>query len=151
MAGWFYAHADVRLGPYSGVELKALAAAGEILPTDTVWKDGIATGIAANLVKNLFVAPPPPPPVIAAVVEPPPPPKPKPTERPKRGSASAVKGAEIASQDGVEARYRMLCNTCGTKDSSCRSIKISNRITKSNFFCPKCRKRREVVIQCRIG
>ncbi len=145
MAGWYYAHGDDKLGPFSGDRLKELAAAGAILPTDTVWRDGTATGVAANLVKNLFA-----PPVVAIVVVAEPP-KPKSTERPKRGSASALKGAEITGQDGVDARFRMICTTCGTKDKSCRTIKISNKTTKANYFCPKCRKRREVVIQCRIG
>jgi hypothetical protein len=148
MAGWFYAHGDNKLGPFSGDRLKELAAAGEILPTDTVWRDGTVAGVAANLVKNLFAAPAA---AIALVAEPPPPQKTKAPDRPKRGSASALKGAEITGQDGVDARFRMICTTCGTKDKSCRTIKISNKTTKSNYFCPKCRKRREVVIQCRIG
>jgi GYF domain 2 len=148
MAGWYYAHGDDKLGPFSGDQLKELAAAGTILPTDTVWRDGTATGVSANRVVNLFA---PSAPAIVVVAEPPPLVTTKPTERPKRGSASALKGAEITGQDGVDARFRMICTTCGTKDASCRTIKISNKTTKSNYFCPKCRKRREVVIQCRIG
>ena len=147
MAGWYYAHGDNKLGPFSGDRLKELAAAGEILPTDIIWREGTAMGVAANLVKNLFA---PPAPGIVLVAEPPIP-KAKPTERPKRGSASALKGAEITGQDGVDARFRMICTTCGTKDASCRTVKISNKTTKANYFCPKCRKRREVIIQCRIG
>jgi GYF domain 2 len=148
MAGWFYAHGYDKLGPFSGDRLKELAAAGEILPTDTVWRDGTVTGVAANQVTNLFA---PAPAAAIVVVAELPTPKAKPTERPKRGSASALKGAEITGQDGVDARFRMICATCGTKDASCRTIKISNKTTKSNYFCPKCRKRREVIIQCRIG
>lgn len=147
MAGWYYAHGETKLGPFSGDRLKELAAAGAILPTDTVWRDGTATGAPASLIKNLFAALPAP--VVVAI-----PPKlepTKPAERPKRGSAAALKNAEIAGQDGVEARYRMMCKECGTKDASCRTVKISNKTTKANYFCPKCRKRREVIIQCRIG
>lgn len=67
---------------------------------------------------------------------------------PKRGRAFAVKGADIEGQDGVNARYRKKCIECGHKDSSSHVILISNKVHKENFFCPKCRKRRDVEIQC---
>lgn len=51
---WFYAHDENRIGPYSDQQLRALADAGAILPTDTVWKEGIKEGILASRVKNLF-------------------------------------------------------------------------------------------------
>jgi GYF domain 2 len=65
-----------------------------------------------------------------------------------KGRAIALKGADIVDQDGTRARYRMKCTECGQKDSACHTIPIANRLTKSNFFCPKCRKRRDVAIQC---
>ena len=77
--------------------------------------------------------------------------QPKVPPRVKKGSATALKGADIVGLDGMYARYRMKCSECGHKDSSCRTIQISNKMTKTGFFCPKCRKRREVVIQCRLG
>jgi GYF domain 2 len=163
--GWYYAHEDQpKLGPYSGEVLKELAASGTILPTDTVWKAGVEEGVEAHLVKNLFAAPAAPvAPVIVklesngdegtipfadeAMAK-------EKTSRPKlktRATATAVKGATIVSQDGVDARYRMMCSKCGHADSSCRTIKIMPRTTKSGFFCPKCKKRREVVIQGRVS
>jgi hypothetical protein len=55
MAGqWFVAHDEDRTGPYSDRQLRDLADAGKILPTDTVWKEGVAQGVAAAKVKNLF-------------------------------------------------------------------------------------------------
>jgi hypothetical protein len=69
----------------------------------------------------------------------------KPTNR---GRAVAMKGAEIVNQDGTQAKYRKKCSVCGHNDSSCHTIAITNKIMKTNFFCPKCRKRREVTIRC---
>lgn len=78
-------------------------------------------------------------------------PKPAAVERPKqppKGRATAVCGAIIVSQDGARAKYRMVCKPCGHQDSSCQSLTITNKTYKRNFFCPKCRKRRDVSIQC---
>lgn len=65
-----------------------------------------------------------------------------------QGRAVALKGADIVGQDGAYVRYRMKCVVCGHKDRACHTIPIANRLTKANFFCPKCRKRRDVAIQC---
>lgn len=51
---WYYASDESKIGPCSGRELKDLAASGRILPTDTIWKEGIAKGVLATKVKNLF-------------------------------------------------------------------------------------------------
>jgi hypothetical protein len=76
-------------------------------------------------------------------------PKKKPPEQHvKKGRATAVKGADIVSQDGVYARYRKKCTKCDHKDSACHSVLITNKMFKTNYFCPKCRKGREVAIQC---
>ncbi len=179
IASWYYAHDEKKLGPFSQTQLKELAAAGTILPIDTVWLEGNDNGVMASRVKHLF-----PPAMVEAlraertlaaarpVVESPSPPasdvpqstpaatppaeavvppavKPAPKERPKKkGRASALSGADIVGQDGEYARYRKKCNKCSHKDSSCHMIPITNKLFKSNFFCPKCRKRSEVAIQC---
>jgi hypothetical protein len=59
---WYYAHDGNRSGPFSGQQLKGLADASHILPTDTVWKEGTAKGVPAGKVRYLFTAAP----VIAA-------------------------------------------------------------------------------------
>ncbi len=51
---WYCAHGGQRKGPFSSQQLKALADAGKILPTDIVWKEGIEKGAPASKVKNLF-------------------------------------------------------------------------------------------------
>lgn len=154
--GWYYASGDERLGPFSGERMKELAASGKILPTDLVWKAGIDTGVLASRITNLFA-------LVPAVAMPavPKPAEPTadpnayvPTIRPhveKKGTATALHGADIVSQDGSQARYRMKCAKCGTKDTSCRTIRIASKTTTANFFCPKCRKKQAVVIQCRGG
>jgi hypothetical protein len=51
---WYYATGERRFGPFSARQLRALAASGKILPTDTIWKAGIEKGVPASKVKNLF-------------------------------------------------------------------------------------------------
>src|SRR5437762_552335 len=51
---WYYARGGDKLGPFSARQLKDLADGGRILPTDTVWKQGIERGVSAARVKNLF-------------------------------------------------------------------------------------------------
>ncbi len=51
---WYYAHDDNKIGPFSDQQLRDLADDRKILPTDTVWKEGIERGVAASKVKNLF-------------------------------------------------------------------------------------------------
>ena len=48
---WFYASASNRVGPFSGMQLKELGAKGILLPTDTVWKEGIEKGVSIDEVK----------------------------------------------------------------------------------------------------
>jgi hypothetical protein len=207
---WYYAHDENKFGPFSPAQLKDLAAAGTILPVDTVWKEGIEKGVLACRVRNLFslsqfnvaqdtpipgntrsgvesessplpadpkstsvalgleTAPAESIPIVAtapdnaapAVVAENDSSTPegkaaapqalsKSQQRPaSKGRAVALKGADIVDQDGTRARYRMKCTECGQKDSACHTIPITNRMTKANFFCPKCRKKRDVVIEC---
>lgn len=185
---WYYAHDKNKLGPFSQGQLKEMAAAGTILPIDTVWQEGVRQGVLASRVKNLFpraaasstqaidaallaatnmVSAPvestspddsaAPEPLVAddslAPLKKPEAPRayPKPPEKlAKKGRAVALKGADIVGQDGTYARYRKKCTVCSHKDSACHMIPIANRLIKQNFFCPKCRKRREVVIQCHL-
>src|SRR4051812_45563231 len=66
---WFYSRGQGRIGPCTGRQLKDLAASGGILPTDTVWKEGVEKGATAARVKHLFApsaqAPPGPGPAAA--------------------------------------------------------------------------------------
>jgi hypothetical protein len=183
---WYYAHDEKKLGPFSPGQLKEMAAAGTILPMDTVWMEGVEKGVLASRVKHLFapaaakstqpIDDASPAATIAAspLVEPTSPavsPPPEiivntsliplesyaikaqskaPEKPPRKGRAFAMKGADIEGQDGVNARYRKKCIECGHKDSASHVILLSNRVHKENFFCPKCRKRRDVEIQCQM-
>jgi hypothetical protein len=48
-----------RFGPVAAHQLKALAAAGQLLPTDLVWREGMADWRPASQCKGLFSATPP--------------------------------------------------------------------------------------------
>jgi hypothetical protein len=42
---WYYATDERKLGPFSSAQLKELAAAGQLLPSHTVWKEGVEKGV----------------------------------------------------------------------------------------------------------
>ncbi|MBI1916431.1 MAG: DUF4339 domain-containing protein [Planctomycetes bacterium] len=70
-----------------------------------------------------------------------------PPERVRKGHVVALVGAIIISQDGVTVYYRKKCSQCGFDDRSRSSMRIINGITRHHFFCPKCRKKREVQLR----
>jgi hypothetical protein len=53
-AQWYYTKNGQRIGPVTDAELKQLAASGTILPTDQIWKEGMATWTNAGNLKSLF-------------------------------------------------------------------------------------------------
>jgi hypothetical protein len=209
---WYFLRDKTRLGPFSSAQLKDLAAQGKLRPSDTVWKEGIDRGVAAERVKNLFPAPPaeavvPPSPSASASVANKPaklepwlgstkdsvtpeeqqesipdeltlkeidendstaptsrvkgaadakiqdgagvascPPIPSPPK--KKGRAVGAKGAVLVSQDGQIVQYRKKCLKCGHDDPVKNTMPIRNGVTRSSFFCPKCRKAGAVEIHC---
>jgi hypothetical protein len=56
---WHYSHDQQEFGPFSATRMKDLAATGEVLVTDAVWKDGSETRVLAAKVKGLFQQRPP--------------------------------------------------------------------------------------------
>lgn len=64
----------------------------------------------------------------------------------RKGFATRPKGAIIVSQDGATVRYRKKCSTCAQEDTSTSRMTIRNGPMREGFFCPNCRKRREVEI-----
>jgi hypothetical protein len=61
--------------------------------------------------------------------------------------ATAVSGAVIVGQDEESVRYRKKCSKCGHTSSAITTMPIRNEVTRTSFYCPKCRKLRDVVIQ----
>jgi hypothetical protein len=52
---WFHQRErQPMLGPFSAKKLKQMASSGQILPTDTVRREGAETMMAARRVKGLF-------------------------------------------------------------------------------------------------
>lgn len=51
---WYYSSTGDKVGPFSSQELRDLARAGSIQPTDTVWKEGVERGVVAARVRYLF-------------------------------------------------------------------------------------------------
>ena len=166
---WYYAHGDERLGPFSDLQLRELADAGDILTTDTVWKTGVEQGVRASRVRHLFPVPDAKPLEVAAELShpitsipddesdselSPPEPAPKPPDRKaykeapaRRRTVTAGKGAIIMGQDGTQVKFKKQCSTCQHIDSSSATMKITGGSMKASFFCPNCRKRREVELR----
>ena len=70
---WYYSRNGQRFGPVPAEQLRQLAAARQLLPTDMLWKNGLSGWVAASTIPGLFAAdtldtettarkPPPPPP-----------------------------------------------------------------------------------------
>jgi hypothetical protein len=51
---WYYTRQGQQQGPVAAAQLKQLAAAGQLLPTDLVWKEGLANWVAASSARGLF-------------------------------------------------------------------------------------------------
>lgn len=74
---WYYSQQGQRLGPVAEEQLKALAASGQLKPTDKVWKKGMAGWQAVSEVEGLIPEPahdepPPIPPEPDGTAGPPP-------------------------------------------------------------------------------
>jgi hypothetical protein len=74
------------------------------------------------------------------------PPRP-PLEPPKKRRAVGLKGAILLAQDGVSVQYRKKCWQCGFEDGCRSSMRIGQGVVRAHFYCPKCRKNRDVQIQ----
>src|SRR3954447_10784456 len=59
---WFFARGGQQVGPVTIDALRAMVQAGQVLPTELVWKDGMPNWTEARFVSDLaasFVAMPP--------------------------------------------------------------------------------------------
>jgi hypothetical protein len=163
---YFFTHAEAQQGPYSADEMRNLALAGKILPTDSVWQEGMKQRFPASVVQNLFddhVAPGdtddnlaakesnemlaveelPAAPVASHLAEKPP--RPPEKERPKR--VVSIKGGILCSQDGKHVQFRKKCTVCGYEEQGRTTQIIRAASMKIPFFCRKCRKGRQTEMQ----
>ena len=53
---WYYSQQGQQFGPMSTLQIKKLATAGELQPSDLLWKEGLESWIPANRLKGLFDA-----------------------------------------------------------------------------------------------
>ena len=103
VAEWHYSKNGKQYGPVTAAELKALAQAGTLTPSDMVWKEGMAEWRTASSIKGLFQtdaasSAPLPAPAVSA-------PKPEP---PSSAEASSPESAEapdsLSFTDKVKSR-----------------------------------------------
>jgi GYF domain 2 len=60
-SGWHYVHDGRSVGPVSTIELREMAIAGTLQPSDLVWKQGMENWVAAGQVTGLMRRSSPPP------------------------------------------------------------------------------------------
>ena len=65
----------------------------------------------------------------------------------RKRRAVGLKGAVLVSQDGEYVHYRKKCSQCGFEDGCRSTLRIGIGLNRAHFFCPKCRKSRDVQIQ----
>jgi hypothetical protein len=68
-------------------------------------------------------------------------------EAAKKRRVISVKGGVISSQDGEVVKYRKQCLKCRYADVCLTTMRIRSGVTRVNFFCPKCKKNQQCVIQ----
>jgi len=51
---WYYTQQGQQQGPVAAAQLKQLAVSGRLLPTDLVWKEGLANWVPASSARGLF-------------------------------------------------------------------------------------------------
>jgi hypothetical protein len=111
-------------------------------------QEAIPEGLLLRAIAELDDSEPPAsPPICPSSPEQSAEPSPKTTPARVKGRARAVSGAIITSQDGEVARYRKQCSKCGHKESSNTVMLIRHGLTRVTFFCPKCKKIREAIIE----
>jgi hypothetical protein len=104
--GWYFIQNGTKHGPVAGTELKALAEAGKLLPTDLVWKEGMSGWKPTSSVRGLFPA--------GAAAAPPPPPSPHATPAPDLASAAkGLLGAAAATAKRVAAKLLLVGGMVG--------------------------------------
>src|SRR5262249_47514458 len=64
-----------------------------------------------------------------------------------KGRALAVKGVLIISQNGKSVQYRKKCERCGHVEACRTSMLIRRGCHTAIYFCPKCKKTSQVLIQ----
>jgi hypothetical protein len=168
---YYVGRGDSAYGPFSTPELRALAASGQIQPSDSVWPEGTQLRVPAGRVKNLFQASPahgspgqqalvesdatPPPPEAEDTAasstpsdepEEPAPyaPTPRQEEKPRPKRVVSIKSGIICSQDGVRVQFRKKCEKCGYEEQGRTTIVIRSGSMRVPFFCRTCRKGRVV-------
>jgi hypothetical protein len=64
-AGWHLTREGKTYGPYSTADMQSMAASGHLLPTDSVWQEGMSDWVNAGEVPQLFATVRPTPPADA--------------------------------------------------------------------------------------
>jgi hypothetical protein len=163
---YYYAHGAVEHGPYSALQMRAMADAGQIEPDDSVWQEGRQQRTLASRINNLYSPPGSPPapaaaappaveaaavetkldvPAVSAAATPPAAPAVAKKVEPARVKrVVSIRGGILCTQDGTTVRFKKKCDKCGHEDQTRSTAAIRVGSIRVPFFCPKCRKSRTV-------
>ncbi len=141
---WWYAKGDKRFGPHTSSELKAIAASGQLLANDIVWKEGLDNWLQASSVTGLIPngeATTPPPLSPGSSTMPPPSAKPEPRKKsmvPKIGLwvgavvvALIVRGAIVNHDRGRDSADTQ--RVSAVPELSPPTIKVGDSVTTPTF------------------
>ena len=126
---WYYTHSGQQAGPVSSQQLRQAAVAGQLLPSDLIWKQGMAAWALAGKVKGLFPSPatkasPSLPPVAVEAAQP----------------VCQPLAAIPLSEPLIQAMACMYCRNCGEPLDggavACMSCGLAPR--NGNRFCRNC-------------
>lgn len=137
------------LTPTSSAKLAPWLPKASEQETSGEQQDSIPDGLLLRALPEEEAPAPPvsPPPINPSTLE-------KPVEkklqapRPSRkGRARVISGAIITSQDGETARFIKKCIKCDYQASSSTVMPIRQGTSRVSFFCPKCKKLRDAIIE----
>ena len=135
---WFYAKGDQQFGPYLASELRAIAASGQLTPTDLIWKQGLPQWLPVSSVKGLMPAaqtinPPPLPSAQKNITAPRPLASVKPST-PQASSTTQVlpKALKLGATEKILFEGSAMRNTLGSLRQT--MLLLRGRI-QSNVYC----------------
>jgi hypothetical protein len=74
-------------------------------------------------------------------------PQPPPPGRARKAKAVALKGCIIVSQDGETVIFTKKCIVCGNTETGRSRLPVRMGVTRTTYFCRKCKKVRPIEIQ----
>jgi prepilin-type processing-associated H-X9-DG protein len=132
VADWFYAKNGEKQGPVNSAGLKQLAASGQLLPDDLIWREGMTEWAKASKVKGLFAA------TASSPAAPVPPDSPAPSTSDDPYDVSPPALTDIAPQQPVALPYATPTPTFMPQSTERSGMALASLICGIIFCIPVC-------------